>query len=178
MNNKSEAGFSYIDVMCALVILTIGILAFLSAITGAVVFSNTQKQQLQSKQFVSSTIESIISTKETNAVRLGWTKVGNVGTNPDLNGVNQGIFLNGIQPIKPDPGPDQISGTADDTGTPVNGYTREIVIKDECDVDRPSYNCPTPGTFAVKIRSIKVRVFYFVGRIQKEENLTTILTEY
>jgi len=36
MKEKSEEGFSYIDVMIAVVVLLVGILALLSAITGAV----------------------------------------------------------------------------------------------------------------------------------------------
>ena len=178
MSKNSESGFSYMDVMVAIVILMVGILAFLSAITGAVVFSNSQQEQLTARQIASSTMESVISTKETNSARLGWGKVGNIGSNPDINGVNQGIFVSGVQPIKADAGPDQVIGTADDTGTTINGFSREIIITDECDPDRPSANCPSPGVFAVKIRSIQVRVFYNIGRLQREENLTTVLTEY
>ena len=77
MREKSEAGFSYIDVMCAVVILLVGILALMSAITGAVFQSKAQQQQLAAKQVGNSTIESVMSVKETN--RLGWIRVGNVG---------------------------------------------------------------------------------------------------
>lgn len=178
MNRNSEAGFSYIDVMVAIVILMVGILALLSAITGAVVFSNAQQEQLNAKQIVASTMEAIISTKETNSARLGWARVGNVGTNPDVNGVNQGIFVTGVQTILSDAGDDQIIGTADDGGEAIDSFTRQITITDECDPDRPSPNCPTPGNFAVRVRSVQIRVFYNVGRIQRSENLTTILTDY
>lgn len=178
MKNNSENGFSYIDVMCAIVILVVGILALLSAITSAVVQSASQQQQLAARQIASSTIESIMSAKETSSGTLGWSRVGNVGSNPDVNGNMQGIFLTGNHQVRNDAGPDRIVGTADDTGGLVGGFQRQIVITDQCDPDRPSPNCPTPGTYAVRIRSIQVTISYFVGSIQRQEQLTTVLTDY
>ncbi len=180
MKVKSEAGFTYIDVMIAIVILTVGILALLSAITGAVFQSKAQEQQLNAKQIATSTMESIMSVKETADPlrRLGWNAIGNVGSNPDAGGVNRGIFLTGVQPITIDAGPDEVLGTADDTGAAVAGLQRQIVITDQCDPDRPSPNCTTPGDFAVRIRLVQVTVTYFVGSIQRQEVLTTVLTDY
>lgn len=178
MTSKSEAGFSYIDVMIAVVILLVGILALVSAITGAVFQSTGQEQQLNAKQIATSTMESIMSVKETDTQRLGWDGVGNIGTNPDVNGVNQGIFLTGFQPVKADAGADEIIGTADDSGGTVDGFERQIVILDECDADRPSYNCSPAGSAAVKIRSVEVTVTYFVGSVQRQEQIVTVLTDY
>lgn len=178
MKNKREAGFSYIDVMIAVVILLTGILALVSAITGAVFQAKGQEQQLNAKQIATSTMESIMSVKETDPQRLGWNSVGNIGSNPDANGVNQGIFQVGFQPVKMDAGPDEIIGTADDDGTTVDGFQRQIIIRDECDADRPSYNCAVAGTFPVRIRSVEVTVTYFVGGVQRQEVFTTVLTDY
>lgn len=182
MKYKSEAGFSYIDVMIAVVILLVGILALMSAITGAVFQSRGQELQLNAKQIAGSTMESIMSVKETDQqvvpVRLGWNAIGNVGSNPDANGVNQGIFVTGFQPVKIGAGTDQIIGTADDTGSTVDGFQRRIVITDECDPDRPSYNCNPVGNYAVKIRLVEITINYFVGTVQRQEQLTTVLTDY
>jgi Tfp pilus assembly protein PilV len=177
MKNKQQAGFSYIDVMIAVVILLVGILALVSAITGAVFQTKGQEQQLTAKQVATSTMESIMSVKETDAARLGWNKVGNVcATTPCA--VPQGIFQNGVQPVKNEPGPDEVLGTADDTGTVMTGFTREIIIRDECDQDRPSYNCNPVGTLPVRVRSVEINVRYYVGAIQRTERLMTVLTNY
>ncbi len=48
--NKSEAGFTYIDVMIAIVILMVGILALMAAMSGAVLQAKGQEQQLIAKQ--------------------------------------------------------------------------------------------------------------------------------
>jgi type II secretory pathway pseudopilin PulG len=185
MKVKSESGFTYIDVMIAIVILTVGILALLSAITGAVFQTRAQEQQLNAKQIVTSTMESIMSVKETikdstDPTLLGWNKVGNVGSNPNGSGGFSGIFLTGFQPVRINAGPDEVVGTGDDTGTVVEGYQRRILITDECDPDRPSSNCtPVPtNPFPVKVRSVEITVTYFVGSIQRQEVLTTVLTDY
>lgn len=177
MKNNSEAGFSYIDVMIAVVILLVGILALVSAITGAIFQTRGQEQQLTAKQIATSTMESIMSVKETDAARLGWSKVGNVCVTTPC-AVPQGIFQNGVQPVEMEAGPDEVLGTADDTGTVMTGFTREIIIRDECDPDRPSYNCNPAGTMPVRIRSVEINVKYYVGSIQRTERLTTVLTNY
>ncbi len=179
MKVKSESGFSYIEVMVAMVILLVGILALLSGISGAVLQSRGQEQQLMAKHLASTTMESIMSVKETDPTRMGWNAVGNIGSNPDpVSGIPLGIFVVGRQNVRTGAGPDEVIGTADDNGTVVPGYQRQIVITDQCDPDRPSPNCPTPGTAKVRIRLIEVTVFYFVGRMQRQEQLTTVLSDY
>ncbi|MGD9561172.1 MAG: hypothetical protein AB7F88_03020 [Pyrinomonadaceae bacterium] len=178
MKDNSSAGFSYIDVMIAIVILTVGILALLSGLAGAVLQSKGQESQLLAKQVAASTMESIMSLKETDPNRMGWITVGNIGTNLDINGFPRGMFVNGEQEVHEDAGLDEVLGTADDDGPVIPGLTREIVITDQCDPDRPSYNCPTPGTWGVRMRTVSVTVRYFVGSVRREEHLMTVLTDY
>jgi prepilin-type N-terminal cleavage/methylation domain-containing protein len=178
MKANSQDGFSYIEVMIALVILAVGILELLAGAASAVVLSRGQQQQLTAKHIGASALESLMSVKETDTARLGWIAVGNVGTNPDSTGINRGIFLTGFQQVRADAGPDEVIGTADDAGPVIPGYEREIVITDQCDVDRPSPNCPTPGTWPVKVRTVQITVRYFVGTSQRNERTTTVLTDY
>ena len=178
MISKSESGFSYIDVMIALVILLVGILALLSGLSGSILQARGQEQQLLAKQIATSTMESIMSVKETDPARLGWNAVGNVGSNLDANGNPQGIFVTGIQTVKTDAGPDEVIGTSDDTGTVVPNMERRIVITDLCDPDRPSSICTPAGTFRIKFRSVDVTVTYNVGALQRQEKISTVLTDY
>jgi type II secretory pathway pseudopilin PulG len=182
MKNNSESGFSYIDVMIALVILMVGILGLLSGITASIVQTRSQQQQLLAKQITTTTMESIMSVKETSdASRLGWNAVGNVGSNP-VAGVPQGIFLIGFQDVLTNAGADEVVGTADDTGAPVQGVQRRIVITDLCDADRPS---PAPlcdpgpaGPFPVRFRSVQITIRYQSGSVMQQEVLNTVLTDY
>lgn len=182
MKHNSESGFSYVDVMIALVILLVGVLALLSGITASVIQTRSQEQQLMAKQIMTTTMESIMAVKETDPTRMGWGAVGNVNTNPHpVTGVNQGIFPTGFQQVRTDAGPDEVVGTADDTGAVVPGVQRGIVITDVCDPERPSPVpvCPSPGgAAAVRFRSVQVTVRYQAGPVLRNEVLTTVLTDY
>lgn len=177
MDHKRQEGFSYIDVMIAIVILMVGILALMAGVSASVIQSKGQEQQMLARQVATSTLESIMSVKETDPSRLGWDAVGNIGSNV-VNGVPRGIFVVGFQPVYSDPGPDLVIGTADDTGTPLQAMRRRIQIIDECDPERPSYNCPNPGLAKVRIRTVLVTVSYFVGALERQETVRTVLTDY
>jgi type II secretory pathway pseudopilin PulG len=174
---SGQKGFSYIDVMIAIVILMVGVLAMMAGVSAAVIQSKGQEQQMVARQVASSTLESIMSVKETDPARLGWDAVGNIGSNV-VNGVPRGIFVVGFQPVFADAGPDLIIGTADDTGMQMQAMRRRIQIIDECDPERPSYNCPTPGLSKVRIRTVIVTVSYFVGNLERQETVRTVMTDY
>lgn len=181
MKERSQAGFSYIDVMIAIVILMVGILALLSAISASILLSKGQENQLQAKQIVTSTMESIMSVKESSDYHLGWYSIGNVGSNPWPlpTSAPAGIFVVGFQSVTENPGHDQIWGTADDSGPVIDGFRRQVTITDVCDPDRPSPNCDPPSSqHTVRIRRVEVLVNYFIGATPYQERATTILTDY
>ena len=186
---KSESGFSYIDVVIALVILMIGILSMISALTANLIRLSETEKRIVGKQIALSTIESIISAKEISrpGVIEGWDSVGNVGTNP-VDGVPKGIFLTGWRPIRDEMGWDGVAGTIDDacsvegacvvTGRPTNdsavmpNFEREIIITDVPDPERPSP--PNP----VSRRKIEVKIRYFVNQAVRQETVSTLVANY
>lgn len=174
MKANTEAGFTYIDVMVALVILMVGIMGLLSAMSAAMLISRSQEQQLNAKQFGASTMESIMAAKETapsptDPTPLGWSAVQNAPA---------GVFVTGVQQVRANAGPDEIQGTADDTGAVIDGLTRQIVITDICDPDRPSSACVPVGGFPVRNRMVTVTMNYFAGTIARQEVLRTVVTDY
>ena len=188
-NQNGQRGFSYIDVLIALVIMMIGLLASTAALTANLVRSYETEKQVIAKQIALSSIESIFSARDiarADSIQ-GWHSVGNVGTNP-IDGTPRGIFLNGFNPIRVDLGLDGVAGTADDAcggGAPcpnaggtsnasaiVNGFERRIVITDIEDPDRPS----PPN--AISRRRIDVTVRYAVNQLQREQTVSTIITNY
>lgn len=190
IHKSEEAGFSYIDVMIALVILMVGILASTAALTANLVRSYETEKQVIAKQIALSTIESIFSARDiarTDAVS-GWITIGNVGSNFDTSGNPQGLFLLDFRPIRTDLGSDGVAGTADDAcpaggacsvpGHPTNaseemkGFWRKIVITDLQDAERPSPPHP------ISRRRIDVTVRYFVNQLQREQTISTIITNY
>lgn len=190
VQKSNERGFSYIDVMIALVILMVGILASTAALTANLVRSYETEKQVIAKQIALSTIESIFSARDiarTGAVS-GWGTIGNTGSNPDENGNYQGIFLTNFRPIREDLGWDGVAGTVDDacaapnacqvggrpdnTSEVVNGFERKIVITDLQDAERPS------PPHAISRRRIDVTVRYFVNQLQREQTVSTIIANY
>lgn len=176
-SGRGEEGFSYIDVLIALVIFMIGIVGYLTAMSAGVLMTRGQQYQLTARHIAATTMESIMAAKETAPDRLGWPAVGNIGSNV-IDGTPRGVFRTGQHQAMTSAGPDQLIGTADDDGAPFAGYTRTITIGDICDPDRPSYNCPTPGTWPIRMRSVEIRIDYFVGTAPRHETIATVLTDY
>ncbi len=188
MSNK-ESGFSYIDVMVAIVIMMVGILAMVGALSANLIRSMESEKRTMAKQLASSTIESIISAKEIQrpGVVDGWDSLRNVQTSVPV-GTNNGIFLNGFNPVRADEGWDGVAGTIDDacsgsgacivSGRPDNtsavlyGFQRQIVITDVADPERPSP--PNPITR----RRIDVTIKYFVNQATRQVTASTIITNY
>lgn len=189
-SKQTEAGFSYIDVMIALVILMVGILASAAALTANLVRSFETEKQVIAKQIALSTIESIFSARDIakpGAVS-GWHSIGSIGTNPDQNGTFQGVFMTDFRPIRENLGWDGVAGTIDDacnagaacqvTGRPDNtsavlpGFERRIVITDLQDAERPTPPHP------IARRRIDVTVRYWVNSLQREQTVSTIIANY
>lgn len=189
MKNKNcEQGFSYIDVMIALTIMIIGILAMTGAVMANLVRSYDTDKQVIAKQLALSTVESIFAAKElkkSDGVTsvTGWDTIGNVGSNL-VNGVPQGIFMTGWRPIREEEGSDGIFGTADDAcdapaacvvgSNPPNvsrviqGFDRQIVITDISEgVNEP-----------IKKRKVAVTVRYLVHQGTRQETMTTLVSLY
>jgi hypothetical protein len=153
---RHERGVSYIDVLIAITILLVGVLALGAALTAAVVRASESQEQLEAKQYASSTIEAIFAARDIET--LGFAAAKNVA--------NGGVFLDGEVAIRTGAGDDGIVGTADDDGDTVEGYTREVRITDIED-----------GA-VVTLRQIDVTIYYTVGAARREETISTYISDY
>ncbi len=188
-NISKESGFSYIDVMIAIVIMMVGVLALAGALSANLVRSLESEKRIMAKQMALSTIESILSAKDIQRAGVvdGWESIRNVMTTVPI-GQSNGIFVIGYNPVRVEPGWDGVFGTVDDacpgsgpcivSGRPnntsalANGFQREIVITDVADPERPSP--PNPNTR----RRIDVNIKYFVNQATRSETASTIITNY
>lgn len=177
MKNSNEKGFTYIEVMCAIVILMIGILAQLSAISLSMLRQRESEKQTLARQLASSALESIFAARD----------LGNEGGLSNFNGINNtnvnsgGIFLPGWTPIREDSGNDGIQGTADDAcpanaactvgsytnnSAVLNDFERQIVITDIAD-----------SSGKVKKRQVQVNIRFYVGQLQRQQSIATIIAD-
>lgn len=177
MKNFNEKGFTYIEVMCAIVILMIGILAQLSSISLSMLRQRESEKQTTARQLASSALESIFAARD-----LGTS--GEISKFESINNTNvssEGIFLPGWTPIRSDSGKDGIQGTADDAcpaniacqvgsyqnnSDVLNDFERRIVISD------------IPETSGkVKKRRVEVTIRFFVGQLRREQSTATIIAD-
>lgn len=138
-NAKSEAGFTMLEMVVALLVLTIALMGFATAIGYAMMASNRGRQITNTKLLIVSMLEQMETLRNTK--QLTYDQIANTAT----GGV--GVFPNTFQPITTDPGPDGIYGTSDDLidpgadgkyGTaddftnaaraPYPEYTRKVVV--------------------------------------------------
>jgi len=111
--SKGEAGFTLVEAVVAILLLTIGLIGTAAAITYALEFGSISRNVSSGKAFVVASIEEVETLR--NARRLKFRQFGNVGnvnntgaTNP-FNG-----FSVGFKEVSTEPGRDGVNGTDDD----------------------------------------------------------------
>ena len=173
---KNEKGFSYLEVMFAILLMTIGILALLSALSMAMIREREAENINVSRQISSSTLESIFAARDlrTTTAITNWIAINN-------DSVTGGVFSSGWTPVRQDSGIDGINGTADDactTGTDcvvpgytnsspeINGYQRRIVISDIAETGVPT----------IRKKKVIISVRYLAGSGWRQKDIITIIT--
>lgn len=144
-SDRSQAGFTLIEMVVAMLVMMIGLLALAATIAFALAVSNKGRNVTNTKLLVVSILEQMETLRNTKQLTYG--QISNTG-HVDDTGATQSFagFPNDFREVSVNPGPDGIFGTADDlvdAGTDktygtaddfVNpslarpGYTRQIVI--------------------------------------------------
>jgi prepilin-type N-terminal cleavage/methylation domain-containing protein len=177
-----QRGFTLMEVMISIVVLTIGLVSMLAMFSVAMAATNSAQEDLIAKQETAEALESIFTGRNTSQIK--WSDL--------QNKANGGIFLDGIQPLQ-DPGPDGLVGTADDLnanpscggpssclvlpghdgllGTaddvflPMNNYTRQIQILNVANPD---------GTLNPSLRQITITVNYTTSALRATQKSYSI----
>lgn len=100
---KSDEGFTLIEVMIAIVVMSVGLLAVIASFATAISATQSAQEDLIARQKVLEAMESIYTAR--NAQQIPFASVANASSG--------GIFLDGAQPMKC-AGPDGLVGTGDD----------------------------------------------------------------
>ena len=101
--SQAERGFTLVEVMISLVILTVGLLSMLSVFGIAMAATQTAQENGTAKQLANEAVESILTARET--ANVTWNQIQNTGSG--------GIFVPGFVAVNC-AGVDGIVGTADD----------------------------------------------------------------
>ena len=148
---QAERGFSLLEVLISMVILTVGLLSLAAVIGVAMSAAQTSQLVMIAKQLANEAYESIITAR--NSTQITWDDIQNVGsTNCPLSGAATcGIFQTGTNPIYlptttglyagivgttahgaaqtlREPGPNGNYGDSDDQIITLTNYQRSILI--------------------------------------------------
>lgn len=111
--SRSERGFSLLEMVVAITLLTVGLLGVASAIGYAIVASNHGRSITNTKLLAVSMLEQLETLRDTNNLTFG--QLANVGQVDNGGAVKVfSGFQPGFQQVSINPGPDGIFGTADD----------------------------------------------------------------
>ena len=188
---QAESGFSLIEVVISMAVLTVGLVSLLGVFGLAMASTQTSQEDMIAKQLSNEAYESIVTARNTS--QLGWDDLQNVGSTncPNTGASSCGIFVSGASQIYQagpdgiygtsddsgvrqtlkDPGPDGIFGTSDDITLPLNGYTRTIQIT-------PVYD--SLGNLVSSLRSVTITMQYYTPqmKLQKSYTLNSYISQF
>jgi prepilin-type N-terminal cleavage/methylation domain-containing protein len=177
---SSSRGFSMIEVVVALGVLTVAVLGLAGVMAAGMRQLNTSPSEVIAAQKAAQAIEAVYAARDSH--KLTWDRIRNVHGE---SGSDNGVFLDGDQPLHGEgsdglvntsddtagventilPGPDGALGTADDRHLALDNFTREIRIR----------NVSGEGG---QLRSITVIIGFTVGSLRQTYTLTTFISAY
>jgi type II secretory pathway pseudopilin PulG len=177
---STNKGFSLIELVFALGIVTVAVLGLAGVMAAGMRDLNSSPSHVIAAQKAAQAVEAVYAARDSH--KLTWDRIKNVhgGTGSD-----DGVFLDGPQAVHssgPDglvntaddgsavettsfPGPDGMLGTTDDRILALDGYSREVNIRD------------VPNESG-QLRSITVTIGYPTGSGRQTYTLTTLISAY
>jgi type II secretory pathway pseudopilin PulG len=182
LRRNNQQGFSLMEAMIAVLVLSFGILSLAAVFAQGLLFSQASQFDYIAQKKSEEAVESIFNARNTQAT--SWAQIQNVSTG--------GIFLDGARPLlapgvanglvgtanddaaHPDsvivgPGPDGILGTADDVTIPLSNMQRTIVIAPVFDA---------AGNIEPNVRTITITMTYSVGRLNRTYTLVSYISAF
>ena len=172
--SSRQRGFTLVETLIAIVVMTIGILSVLAVFSTAVATTQNAQENLIARQKALETMESIYTARNTQQINFsqianisnggiftdGPTQLLSAGRDGLVNTADDVNFpALGACPAGPEcitlPGPDGILGTADDTAMSLANFQRQIQINSVLEADGV--------TTDPNLKQITVTVSYFTG---------------
>ncbi len=156
-----ERGFSLIEVMVAVVVLSVGLLPLVGMYATAVQQMGAATPMMLAREKAREAVESVHAARDTG--NFSWPSIRNES--------DGGVFQNGPQSIK-DPGLDGLINTDDDGAVQMaeNQFTREVVITP---VNFDGTTNPDDN-----LREIRVIIRYLVNQTWRDYTLITYISSY
>jgi len=173
-HSDRQHGFTLIETMIAITIMTVGIVSMLAVFGTAVAATQNAQENLIARQKALETMESIYTARNTQ--QISFTQIANIssggiftdGPTQLLSAGRDGLVNTaddvpfpaiGTCPAGPEcitlPGPDGILGTPDDTAMSLSNFQRQIQISQVLEADGV--------TIDPNLKQITVTVSYYTG---------------
>jgi prepilin-type N-terminal cleavage/methylation domain-containing protein len=157
--SRGQRGFTLVETMIAIVILSVGILTLVAAFATTVATTHNAQENLIARQKALEAMESIFTARNTQ--QISFSQIGNIGSGgiftigatPLWDAGADGLVntaddvpfaATGVCPAGPEcislPGPDGILGTADDVPMSLGNFTRQIQINTVLEADGVTIN--------------------------------------
>jgi prepilin-type N-terminal cleavage/methylation domain-containing protein len=172
-------GFSLIEVMVAMLVLTVGLLSLVGVFTLGAQRMRASTPMLIAREKAREAIESVHAARDTG--EFAWNTIRNIA--------DSGLFLDGPQPLRGPgndglvntaddvaieaivkPGPDGILSTGDDEIVRLDGYTREIRIT--------PLNYDSSTEVNPNLRQVTVTVRYLLDGSWRTYRLVSFVSSY
>lgn len=181
VHKNAQRGFTIVETMIAIAILSFGILTLLATFATAVGATQNAQENLIARQKALQAMESIYTAR--NSQQITFSQIANISSGGIFtSGATQLLFAgpdglvntaddtnfpaSGACPAGPEgltmPGPDGILGTADDTCMSLSNFTRQITINSVLEADGV--------TIDPNLRQINVTVSYNTGNYGKSRS--------
>jgi len=173
-HRAAQRGFTLIETMIAIAVMTIGIVSLLAVFGTAVASTQNAQENLIARQKALETMESIYTARNTQQITFaqianivnggiftsGATQLQSAGPDGLVNTADDVPFpASGVCPAGPEcitlPGPDGILGTADDQAMSLSNFQRQIQIAPVLESDGVTIN--------PNLKQITVTISYFAG---------------
>jgi Tfp pilus assembly protein PilV len=164
MQTSSEKGFSLVETVVAIGVLTVGVLGAAGVLSAGMQNLSSSPSDVIVAQKATEAVESVFAARDSH--KLTWSQINNVSQG--------GVFVDAATSLTT-PGADGLVNTADDgpietivlpTGTiTLTGYTRKIAIT-------------TVANEQGSLRQITVTVTYTTGPSKRTYTLTTFISSY
>lgn len=168
---RGDAGFSLVETLVAILVLSVGILGLSQAFVVGVQKALSSPYEVLATQKAAEAIESVFAARDSHTI--AWAQMKNVG--------DGGVFTNGATPMKVAgsdgilntaddgavesftfPGPDGYVGTPDDKVLTLDAFTREIAITE----------------ISPYLRNVTVTITYPVNGQTKTYQVTALISQY
>lgn len=173
-------GFSLMETVFAIGILAVAVLGLAGVMAAGMRHLSGSPSHVVAAQKAAEAVEDVFAARDSH--KLTWDRIRNVAGE---SGDDDGVFVDGAQTMRTAgddglvntgddpstietttlPGPDGLLGTGDDREVALDGFTREINIRD----------VPNEGG---QLRSITVTITYNAGSTRQSFTLVTYISSY